>query len=120
MIIGEVWRVPSREAGRAITLEIRHSQRELKPGSLIKDATLFPASDSDGQYVILVGIGEMFDATFLARCGVCALDHAGSILLESRRKRELVKWAYNEWMKLLKEMRRKDKLLLNSLKRSGL
>ncbi|MDP3772178.1 MAG: hypothetical protein Q8Q94_02275 [bacterium] len=119
-VIGMVWRLSSHDVAREGVLKIRRMRHELHPGPLIIDATVLSASNNDGWYVVLVGIGEMFDANFLAQCGVCIRDVGGSVLAESKRARRLIQQTYAEWMRILKQERKKTKELLNSTMKNGL
>ena len=116
-IIGVVWSMPSYEAARDAVLEIRQRRHELRPGSLIDDATVLPSSDNDGYYVILVGTGDMFSAAFLAGCGASVHRHKGSMLPESKRKQDLITSAYREWVKIGKQERKKTRELLADVKK---
>ena len=117
-VIGVVWEVPSHQAARDALREIRQAQHELKPGPLVEDATLFSSCDDDGYCVVVVAIGKMFDATFLARCGICVQKQGGQLLPDSKRKQDLIKWARVEWVKMLKQEKQKTQTLRNNARRN--
>lgn len=114
MITGIVWNVPSGEAAQDGAREIR--QIPCNPGPQITDATVFPRSDEDGHYIVLVGSGDMFSIEFMTQCGRCAQKYGGNKV----ERQDLVSWAYTEWWKLYKERRKQDQILLHNSKRSGI
>ena len=84
-------------------------------GANISDATVFPGSDEQGHFIVLVGYGAMFSVEFLVECGRCVQKYEGSKV----EREDLVSWAYNEWWKLYKQQYKEDQLLLNSRTKNG-
>lgn len=73
LVIGVVWSVPSFEIAEVVIPEIEQRMKHdrLTCGSEIRLYAFFSAVDEQGSCVVLIGFGTMFDANFLAGCGIC-------------------------------------------------
>lgn len=115
-VIGVVWSVSTLETAEAVIPEIEKKldQDRLNCGPAIRLYGFFSAEDKEGACVILLGLGVMFDANFLAGCGICIRRHNGDRLPESPRVRKLIQETRIVWEQERKKARKKMRARIRS------
>jgi len=118
-IIGAVWVLPSREACSAMLAEIERKEKEWATGPHVKVCSVFSATSKTGHYIVLVGRGLMFSASYLTACGLCAKRQGGDVLSGelASQKQELINWAFREWRMALKREKKTVKGLIAQLRK---
>lgn len=108
-VIGVVWSVPAYEIAEAVIPEIekRLDQDKLNCGPEIRLYGFFSVEDKEGPCMVLLGLGTMFDANFLAGCGACICRHEGDRLPESPRVRKLIQETRVVWEQEGRKARKK-------------
>lgn len=117
-VIGAVWAMPSREACRAMLAEIERKEKEWVAGPHVKACSVFSATSKTGHYVVLVGCGLMFSASYLTACGMCAKRQGGDVLSGelAGQKQTLINWAFREWRIVLKQEKKRVRALYNQMR----
>ena len=105
VVTGIFWRVPSLEVARDATAVLQDSidRGNVSTGPDISLYRFFAVSDRHGACLVLIGVGSMFSAVFLAECEKWMQQYEGSLLPNSERTRVLLNQVHAKWIKTRKQ-----------------
>lgn len=113
VFVGVVWSMPSHEIADAVVREIiaQLTKDQITPGELIKAHEFYTTPEMKESHIVLVGLGTMFSARFVAACGIRIQRHDGSRLTESKKIQPLIDSTALAWRRDNREDQKRARML---------